>query len=147
MPISTHTGLSLTTELHEEVIAAIESGHELDLTTFKKRLKTLNRLFAEQKQELTQTKRTLHFQKLRATVEVDALRAEVHAELVDREANAARVAERQRFLFERAVALPGQLSASDRAGASAAFVEAALVALCPQTTTPSHGCEQLSNSG
>ena len=147
MPNSAPTGLSLTTELYEEVNAASESGSTLDLTSFKKKLKTLNRLFSEQKQELTQTKRTMHFEKLRFTAELDSLRAEVHAELVDREANAARVAERQRFLFERSVALPGQLSAADRAGASAAFVEAALVALCPQTTPLSHGCETLSSLG
>ena len=144
MPNSTPNGLALTSELHDEVQAAITNDEPLDLHTLKKKLKTLNRLFSEQKQELTQTKRTLHFEKLRATVERDALRAEVHAELVDREANAARVAERQRFLFERSAALPGQLSASERAGASAAFVEAALVALCPQTAVTSSGCEQLS---
>ena len=146
MPSSTPNGLALSAELHDEVQSAIESGSSLDLHAIKKKLRTLNRLFSEQKQELTQTKRTLHFEKLRATAERDVLRAEVHAELVDREANAARVAERQRFLFERSVALPGQLSACDRAGASAAFVEAALVALCPQTTVPSPGCEQLKSA-
>ena len=79
----------------------------------------------------------------RHTAEKDVLKAELHCEAVDREANAARVAERQRFLFERAVALPGQSDASERASASAAFVEAALASLCPHGLPPAAGCEAL----
>lgn len=79
----------------------------------------------------------------RHTAEKDVLKAELHCEAVDREANAARVAERQRFLFERAVALPGQSEASERASASAAFVEAALASLCPHDLLPAAGCEAL----
>ena len=82
--------------------------------------------------------------KARATAELDAMRSEMHAELVDREANAARVADRQRFLFERSTAQLGQCAAADRATQSAAFVEAALVSLCPHTVPPSPGCAQLS---
>jgi hypothetical protein len=79
----------------------------------------------------------------RFLVEKDVLRQEMHAEQVDREANAARVAERQRFLFERAVSQPGQAAAGERAVASASFVEAALASLCPHITEKSPGSAQL----
>lgn len=88
-------------------------------------------------------KREVAIAHARHTAEKDVLKAELHCEAVDREANAARVAERQRFLFERAVALPGQGDASERASASAAYVEAALASLCPHTLPPAAGCEAL----
>jgi hypothetical protein len=76
-------------------------------------------------------------------IALDLLRSEVNSELVDREANAARIAERQQFLFQRASALPGQASAAERACASAAYVEAALVSLCPHVNLPMAGCATL----
>ena len=82
-------------------------------------------------------------ERARFLVEKDVMREEMHAEHVDREANAARVAERQRFLFERSVAQPGQASAAERASASAAFVEAALASLCPHVAQKSPGTAQL----
>lgn len=78
-----------------------------------------------------------------ARVQLDILRTEINSELVDREANAARIAERQQFLFQRASALPGQLTAAERAVASATYVEAALVALCPHVHVPMSGCAHL----
>jgi hypothetical protein len=95
------------------------------------------------KTTLLSIKREISHNQSRFTAERDALRSELHCESVDREANAARVAERQRFLFERAVALPGQGDASDRASASAAFVEAAMASLCPHGPPPASGCEAL----
>ena len=94
-------------------------------------------------QKLLAGERNASYLKARAVIEKDQLRAEMHCELVDREANAARVAERQRFLFERSMAQPGQASAAERASASALYVEAALVALCPHSTPRSPGCDQL----
>lgn len=79
----------------------------------------------------------------RARSQLDILRTEINSELVDREANAARIAERQQFLFQRASALPGQLGAAERAVASATYVEAALVALCPHVNTPMTGCAHI----
>ena len=106
--------------------------------------------FLDKLEKLEQTlqagERDAAYRKSRAIVEKDQLRSEVHCELVDREANAARVSERQRFLFERSTAQPGQASAAERASASALYVEAALVALCPHSTPRSSGCDQLSNS-
>eukprot|EP00662_Eupelagonemidae_sp_cell21_P034308 gene34308-59036_t len=67
----------------------------------------------------------------------------MRAELVDRQANAARVADRQRALFERGVAQSGQLQASERAKASAGYIEAALTTLCPFSVAQPGGCNEL----
>lgn len=90
---------------------------------------------------VTQAERQQEADAKRALVERDVMRSEMHGELVDREANAARVAERQRFLYERPLAQNGLAQAFERASASASFVEAALVALCPHAHPPSRGCE------
>mgnify|MGYP004366846045 FL=1 len=95
---------------------------------------------------LLSTDRERAHENMRSTIELDTIRSEMHMELVDREANAARVAERQRFLFERSSAQAGQASAAERASASASYVEAALAALCPHTTPASPGCAQLAAS-
>lgn len=90
----------------------------------------------ELEQELRDTK-------ARARLERAALKAEMRAELVDRQANAARVADRQRALFERGVAQSGQLQASERAKASAGYIEAALTTLCPFSVAQPGGCNEL----
>ena len=133
-------GLSLTKQLYQQLQKGAE---KIPLSELSVHLKTLNRLFSEQDKALKGLKRTLDDQSKRHVIELDSLRSEIHCELVDREANAARIIERQRFLFERSVAQPGQLHGHDRAAASAAYVEAALSALCPHTITPSSGCDAL----
>ena len=130
-------GLGLTKNLFEAADNAINDNEPLDSGVVRSTAKRINKL-------LQTMARQQSVEKARATAELDTLRAEMHAELVDREANGARVAERQRFLFERNAAQNGQASASDRAAQSAAFVEAALVSLCPHTTTHASGCAQLS---
>jgi hypothetical protein len=129
-------GLSLTKSLYEAAEAAIRNQSHMDAASVRQSAKKLNKL-------LLTLARTQNCEKTRATIELDTLRAEMHAELVDREAHAARVSERQRFLFERQSAQHGQAAAADRAAQSAAFVEAALVSLCPHPTSPSPGCKQL----
>lgn len=133
-------GLSLTKQLHQRLQKGSDAISPQELATH---LKTLNRLFSQQDQAFKGLKRTLDDQKNRHIIEMDSLRSELHGELVDREANAARIVERQRLLFERSVAQPGQLHGHDRATASAAYVEAALVALCPYTVPPLSGCDTL----
>ena len=134
--MNTNDGLSMSKSLYEAADAAIRNDSQIDLAAVRSTAKKLNKL-------LLGLARQQNFEKTRSTTENDVLRAEMHAELVDREANAARVAERQRFLFERAAAQQGQAAAGDRAAQSAAFVEAALVSLCPHTTPISPGCAQL----
>lgn len=138
-----HTsGLSLTKELHDRLAA----GTHIPDNELQRHFRSLNKLFSEQERALKKARRDFEFQKMRHTTELDTLRSEVHCELVDREANAARISERQRFLFERPVAQPGQTAANDRAAASAAYVEAALCALCPHSTPRSNGCDQISSA-
>ena len=116
--------LAATKHLHSALKDAYKTGATLELRLHMKQAKMANAVLAEASRSMAQ-------ERTRATVEKDALRAEMHAELVDREANAARVAERQRVLFERGSALAGQAGAQERAYASAAFVEAAVASLCP----------------
>ena len=129
-------GLDLTKKLHQTVDASLNGNGHVDLSEVRSAAKRLNKI-------LQGVARHRTFEKARSTAELDALRSEMHTELVDREANAARVAERQRFLFERSSAQNGQAVAAERAAQSAAFVEAALVSLCPHTASQSPGCSQL----
>ncbi len=87
--------------------------------TTKSRLHSVERL-------LLKLARQLEHEKRRGTVEVQALRAELQEELIAREANAARICERQRSQFELPAALPNALRAFDRAYASTALIEVAV---------------------
>lgn len=78
-----------------------------------------------------------------ALAQKDLLRSEIRAETVDREANSARVLERQRVLFERSCAQQGSLAAFDRAAASAGYVEAALASLSPAPAMRADGSASL----
>ena len=62
----------------------------------------------------------------------------VQAMLIDREANAARIQDRQRLLLQQADATE-TLSAFDRAATSASSVEASIAALCPHQTRVAAG--------
>ena len=133
----TKSALSSTKALHSSITKIQETGEgELDLDQVKAVLKDAN-------SALHRMKREIALIKLRSKVELDALRSEIHFELIDFSANSARVSERQRALFERSQHSTAQLSAHDRATASAAFVESALLALCPSTHSVSPGCQQL----
>lgn len=130
-------GLTLSKSMHEVLDRHLKGNNvDLSLSDLRSDCRTLNSI-------INKMAREAEFNNARAIAEKDALRAELHCEQVDREANAARISERQRFLFERSAAQPGQASAAERAAASAAFVEAALVSLCPHSTPRSPGCDQL----
>jgi len=129
--------LASTKALYEAIQSIQKNGgSELDLDAVKRVVKQANSTIHRLDRELAQLK-------VQARVEKDVLRAEMHSELIDVAANAARVAERQSVLFERAQALNGSASACDRAGASASFVESALHSLCPHNYSRSPGCDQL----
>lgn len=84
-----------------------------------------------------------HDIKVRSGVERSLASSEMRADLIDREANAARREERQRVLFERAHSQSGQDS-NERALTSARYVEAALASLCPHfPNRPNGGCDLL----
>lgn len=127
---------AIRTAIDEATLAPITPSLGATLNTLNANLDALDNI-------LLTIQREMAHQQARHIAEKDALKAEIHCESVDREANAARVAERQRFLFERSVALPGQVDAADRASASASFVEAALASLCPHGLPPVPGCAAL----
>jgi hypothetical protein len=111
-----------------DAIKRLEQGEAVDVALLRRYVKrvgtTLQRLQHEHEHA-----------KHRARVETDIMHAEMQSEHVDREANAARIAERQRFLFQRNAAI-GDASAYDRAVMGANYVETALVTLCPHPATP-----------
>ena len=116
--------------------ACVRLAAELTDDDQRRLLVRIRKCLARQQRELVHAKN-------RARAEIDLLRSELHGELVDREANAARVKERQRYIFDGLSALDGQATAYERAHASAAYVEAALVSLDVNAQTAGHGCETL----
>tara|TARA_B100002052_G_C15296979_1_gene339314 strand:+ start:64 stop:468 length:405 start_codon:yes stop_codon:yes gene_type:complete len=112
MPRDLHTVLEGLRAVHAEAGDALT----------KTRLRATEKL-------LLSLSRQLDFEKRRGAAELQALRAELQEELIAREANAARVAEKQRAAFDTSSALPGALHGLDRAAASAAFIDVALRAL------------------
>lgn len=95
----------------------------------------LKTLVKEAVREARAASRALTVAELRHRTACDLLRQEIRSEGVDREANSARINERQRVLFERSSAQQGALAAHDFAAASAGYVEAALASLCPDPHT------------
>lgn len=83
---------------------------------------------------LKQARRRAEHERARVQAERDILKLEMEAELVDREANSARVLDRQRLLYGRTVALPGQPNVFEKAMLSAALVEAAINVITPHTS-------------
>jgi len=141
-PTGSKKRISLAKRLHE-ISAYLETHEKLpdDMTwvMVRKLAKSLVRSVAA-------VERAAENERKRALVQRDLLTCELHGEMVDRDANAARVAERQRFLYDRACVSQHRTLANERAAASAAFVEAAIVALCPHYNAPSHGCELIANT-
>lgn len=87
-------------------------------------------------QEIARLKRQHAAQAERHRVEMAVFSEEVRHELVDREANAARTADRLRVLFERDSG--SARNVFDRAMGSASAVEATLASLCPYTPSLNH---------
>ena len=77
-------------------------------------------------------------------VELDLIRSSISDELIDREANASRISEKQRFLFEKALSSSKQ-QALDRALSSSIFIESSLASLCNQATV-NLGAKELAES-
>jgi hypothetical protein len=134
-PPTVKDALTATKRLYEALEQA-RRGKQVDYKQLKRQAKLANAV-------LVSVQRRHADEIVAARVERDALRAEMHGELVDREANGARVSDRQRVLFERATALPGQSAAQEKAQASASFVEAAISSLCPHAGARSAGCDLL----
>ena len=98
----------------------------------------LKKLAADANKAIQAMQRIAKDEALRADVRENVLREAVRDELIDREANAARIQDRQRLLLEQAGATE-TLSAFDRAATSASSVEASIAALCPHQTRVASG--------
>jgi hypothetical protein len=98
----------------------------------------LKKLAADANKAVQAMQRIATDEALRADVRENVLREAVRDELIDREANAARIQDRQRLLLEQAGATE-TLSAFDRAATSASSVEASIAALCPHQTRVAAG--------
>ena len=70
--------------------------------------------------------RKLDFERNRRNVDLQVLRGELREELIAREANVARISEKQRAHFEHPDAAPGMLSIAERASVASSCVEAAI---------------------
>ena len=80
-------------------------------------------------------------QKTRHRVEKDILLSEIDNEQVDRSANAIRISDRQRQLFERSV--HQNVSILDTSIASAGFIENQLSSLCPHANSKADGSREV----
>ena len=94
--------------------------------------------------------RTLHAQREQFSVETAVLMEEVRGELVDREANAARTAERYRIFVDRECGHGcgvdvSSKNAYDRALSSSRQIEATLFGLGSTATLAGPGCKALSD--
>lgn len=136
-------GLRTSKALHQSLTDVNNGTATLDVPSALKQVRLLNKIINELHKQLKTIERKQTVNAARRVAEYDCLRSAMHCELVDREANAARISDRQRFLWERSNAQAGQASAAERAGASAAYVEFALASLCPHVLARSAGCDQL----
>lgn len=103
--------------------------------------KRLKRMVKEINVAVQQLKRTHAEAAIQARTRESMLREAMRDELIDREANAARVLERQRTLFDRRQ--DNSLSTYDHAITAAAQIDAALAGLTPPAVTRCVGVDQL----
>ena len=101
--------------------------------------KPLKKLAADANKAVQAMQKHAQDEATRADVRENVLREAVRDELIDREANAARVVEKQRAFLEG----QGQLGAYDKALTTANAVEACVAQLCPHQTQRAPGVAQL----
>jgi len=106
--------------------------------------KPLKKLAADANKAIQAMQRHASDDAVRADVRENILREAVRDELIDREANAARVQDRQRTLFEGRDS--AALSAFDRANQQVATVEASIAALCPHQLQRAPGVSVLAET-
>jgi hypothetical protein len=90
--------------------------------------------------------RKFHDQRVRHRAEIAMIKSEIRREFVSYEATSARVDERQRQLFERATAQKNALESYTRGRALAAYVDASLASLAPQSNGPARDCARIVES-
>lgn len=129
--------LNKTKAAHKE-IRAIEAA---DGEVSREQLKGWQQALRVANAELARAARELAAARERGKVEHSIFRAEMRLELVEREANLARTAERHRVLFER----NGGVSQFERAVTSAASIESAISSLSTSVKGVGAGTRILAN--
>lgn len=125
---SAKSALASTKRTH----AAIKKHEDDGTSPDSQELREWRTVAAAANKELSRMVKKLANQEERHKVEMAMINDEVRGELVDREANNARVAERFRMQLER----ENSSLCFDRALNSAAVVEASIAALCPHVNGP-----------
>lgn len=132
---SAKAALASTKRIHSEI-----KKHEAEgLPVGTQQLKEWRTVVAAANKELSRMVKKLASQDERHKVEMAMINEEVRGELVDREANNARVAERFRMQLDR----ENSSLSFDRALNSAAVVESSIAALCPHVNGMSSGTVML----
>ena len=138
--------LSSTKQLYSDIKKAHEARQlpdEDELIQWRKTVSSANKT-------ISFLLRTLNAQREQFRVETAVIMEEVRGELVDREANAARTAERYRLFVDRECGHGGGVDAGsknayDRALSSARQIEASLFGLGATATLAGPGCKALSD--
>ena len=134
--------LSATKNLHKRLR---EWEHQQDvMDTVCVDYAELKKLAADANKAIQAMQRHASDDALRADVRENILREAVRDELIDREANAARVQDKQRSLFEGRDA--AALSAFDRANQTVAAIEASVASLCPHQLQRAPGVSVLAEA-
>lgn len=132
---SAKSSLASTKRIHASI-----KKHEADGTSpDTHELKEWRTVVAAANKELSRMVKKLANQDERHKVEMAMINEEVRGELVDREANNARVAERFRMQLDR----ENSSLSFDRALNSASVVESSIAALCPHVNGMSSGTVML----
>lgn len=145
MESHTKKALSATRALHKrlrelEITDHSESAKSKDNIDWK----ALRQLAADANRAVQAMQRHASHEALCADVRANILREAVRDELIDREANAARVQERQRSIFEGQE--PDALSALDKASQLVAVVESSIASLCPHRLQRAPGVSVLAET-
>lgn len=110
------------------------------------RCEPLKKLAARANKAVQAIQRCAHAESLRADVRESILREAVRGELIDREANAARVLERHRLFAEEGGSSSTAPSTFERARTAAASVEASIASLCSHRSRHAPGIALLAAS-
>lgn len=138
----TKVALTATKTLHKRLRELEEEEQETDRCYPK--FDELKKLAADANKAIVAMQRHASDDAVRADVRENILREAVRDELIDREANAARVHDRQRALFEGRDS--NTLTVFDRVNQTVAGVEASIASLCPHGLQRSSGVTVLAEA-
>lgn len=129
--------ISTTIKHLAELEAALAGDEPFDRKAAVKVLKTAQ-------STISSLRRHNFNQKVRHTAEKDIMQAELANEQVDRSANAIRISDRQKQLYERSV--HQNVSILDTAVSAAGFIENSLSSLCPHANSKADGSREVEHA-